>query len=287
MARTRRRTSRRTTTQRAAGLIALALPAPVQRVADTRLGSLLMLVGAPVLIMFGLLNVKMVDGFPTFTFNRTKAVELRNAASQHINNLENQAISQNWGQSTIDFLHAAQGANHDHQAPAFPSTRPQTSNSAYNNQQPAYPSQHQGQSPQYPTQQYSAQQYPTQQYPTQQYPTQQHPASYSQQQQYPATYQQPQYPGSSQQPYPQSYQQGSYSQAYQQQPYQAAVQQPYNSQPARTFQQPTQQWPTGYAQQPYQANTAAYGQGQPSAYPSQPNSYPTPAYQNQGQLGRY
>ena len=56
MARSRRRTSRHTTTQRAAGLIALALPAPVQRVADTRIGSLIMLVGVPAMIVFGLLS---------------------------------------------------------------------------------------------------------------------------------------------------------------------------------------------------------------------------------------
>ena len=125
MARSRRRTSRRTTSQRAASLIALALPAPIQRVADTRIGSLLMLVGFPVMIVFGLLNVTWVDGFPTFTFNRNKAAELRNAASQQINELEHQAALQNWGQPTVDLLHAVQGPSHTHRSPAFPSTQPQ------------------------------------------------------------------------------------------------------------------------------------------------------------------
>jgi len=224
-----------------------------------------MLVGAPILIMFGLLNVTWVDGFPTFTFNRNKAVELRNAASQHINNLENQAVSQNWGQTTVDFLHAAQGPNHDHQVPVFPSTRPQSTSTAYNPQQSAYQTQPFGQQPQYPQQQV--------------------PVSYQLQQQYPETYQQQQqYPAN----YQQTYQQGAYPQTYQQQPYQPPYQQPYSAQPFRPLQQPTQQWPNGYVQQtPYQANTAAYGQAQQGGYPSQQYNYPLPSNQNQGQLGRY
>ncbi len=268
MARSRRRTSRRTTTQRAAGLIALALPAPVQRIADTRLGSLLMLVGAPVAIVFGLLNITWVNGFPTFTFNRHKAVELRNVASQQINNLENEAISQNWGQTTVDFLHAAQGPNHQHQIP-FPSTQPQTTSSAYNSQQTTYPAQPYGQQAQYQQQQY--------------------PAS-NQQQQYPAAYSQQQYPANYQQPY---------QQGYQQQTPQAPYQQPYAAQQSRTSQQASQAWQNGYAQQqqqqPYQANTAAYGQGLQGGYTQQQYNYPMPsstnngqnAYPAQGQYGRY
>ncbi len=135
MARSRRRTSRRTTSQRAAGLIALALPAPVQRFADTRIGSLLMLLGFPIMILFGLLNVTWVDGFPTFSLNRNKAAELRKAASEKFNDLEHQAVLQHWGQPAVDLLHAAQGPNHTHQAPAFQSTQPQASSPAYDRQQ--------------------------------------------------------------------------------------------------------------------------------------------------------
>ncbi len=135
MARSRRRISRRNPFQRAAGLVALALPAPVQRIADTRIGSMLMLVGFPVMILFGLLNVTWVDGFPTFSLNRNKAVELGNVAREKINDLENQAAFQNWGQSTVDLLHAAQGPNHTHQASPFPSTQPPAYGQAYDWQQ--------------------------------------------------------------------------------------------------------------------------------------------------------
>ncbi len=202
MARSRRRTSRRTTTQRAAGLIALALPAPVQRVADTRIGSLIMLVGVPAMIVFGLLNVTWVDGFPTFTFNRNKAAELGSVASQHLNNLEHQAATQNWGQSTVDFLHAAQGPNHEHHFPTLPSTQPLASSPAYDWQQQRM-SQQQQYSLQYQQPQYQ-QQYP-QQYQQPQYQQPQY-----QQPQYPSQPQNQQWPANgSQQAY-----QGNYAPAY-------------------------------------------------------------------------
>ena len=169
MARSRRRTSRRTTSQRAANLIALALPAPVQRIADTRIGSLLMLVGFPVMIVFGLLNVTWVNGFPTFTFNRNKAAELRNAASQQINELEHQAVLQNWGQSTFDLLHAAQGPNHTHRSPAFPSTQPQVASQAYDWQQQQQQQQQLYQRQVYEQQLRQQQQQQQQQFPPPQY----------------------------------------------------------------------------------------------------------------------
>ena len=180
MARSRRRTSRRTTSQRAANLIALALPAPVQRIADTRIGSLLMLVGLPVMIVFGLLNVTWVDGFPTFTFNRNKAAELRNAASQQINELEHQAVLQNWGQSTVDLLHAAQGPNHTHRSPTFPSTQPQVPSQAYDWQQQQQQQQQLNQRQVYEQQlrQQQQQQFP---YPQYQPPSQPWPANAGQQ----------------------------------------------------------------------------------------------------------
>jgi hypothetical protein len=172
MVRTRRRTRTRSASQRAASLIALALPAPVQRIADTQIGSLLMLVGVPVLIVFGLLNITWVDGFPTFSFNRAKASELRNVASQQLNQLEHQAATQNWGQTAVELLHAAQGPNHQHNAP-FPSTQPRQ-DSPYNAQ--PNPLQYQTQ---VAAQQFQPQPYPSYNaYPTTNY---QQPNYYSQQ----------------------------------------------------------------------------------------------------------
>lgn len=171
MARSRRRNTRRTTSQRAAGLIALALPAPVQRIADTRFGSLVMLVGVPTMIVFGLLNVKWQDGFPILSLNRDRAAELRRAASDGLNGLENQAASEDWGQTVVGFLHAAQSPNHAH-APSFPSTTPQPPSIATNSQQ----QQQQQQQLRYQQQQYAGQYqqngYIQQPQYLQQYPTQ-------------------------------------------------------------------------------------------------------------------
>jgi len=167
MARSRRRNTRRTTSQRAAGLIALALPAPVQRIADTRFGSLLMLVGVPAMIVFGLLNVKWQDGFPTISLDHERAAELRRAASEGLNGLENQAASENWGQSVVGFLHAAQGPNHTH-APSFPSTTPQApSTAAIWQQQQQLRYQQQQYAGQYQQNRYQQQPPYLQQYPTQ------------------------------------------------------------------------------------------------------------------------
>ena len=179
MARSRRRTSRRTTSQRAAGLIALALPAPIQRVADTRFGSILMLVGVPAMIVFGLLNVTWQDGFPTFSLNKSKAAELQRAAQNRLNGLERQAATEDWGQSVVGFLHAAQGPNHTH-APNFPSTSVQPTSTATNwqqqeqlrHQQQLYISQQQvyQQQPTYQPQPTYQQQYVQQQQPNPQWP---------------------------------------------------------------------------------------------------------------------
>ena len=203
MARSRRRTSRRTTSQRAAGLIALALPAPIQRVADTRFGSILMLVGVPAMIVFGLLNVTWQDGFPTVSLNKSKAAELQRAAQNRLNGLERQASTEEWGQTVVGFLHAAQGPNHTH-APNFPSTTAPPTSAATNwqqqeqlrHQQQLYISQQQAyqQQPAYQQQSQHMQQ-PTyqQQYAQQQYMQQQPKplSAYGQPQQQPN----PQWPG--------------------------------------------------------------------------------------------
>jgi hypothetical protein len=291
MARSRRRTSRRTTSQRAAGLIALALPAPIQRVADTRFGSILMLVGVPAMIVFGLLNVTWQDGFPTFSLNRNKAAELQKVAQDRLNGLEHQAATEDWGQSVVGFLHAAQGPNHTH-APNFPSTSAQPTTAATSWQQQE----------QLRLQQ---QQYLSQQQAYQQQPTYQQQPQHSQQ----PTYQQPTY----QQPYSQQqYSQQQYSQQ------QNTQQQPNPSSPYGQQQQPNPQWPgtAGFQFNPLTSpsnNSASiygttnygstaqpngYANGYSPGYPPQNPSGGAPwpqtgngnqnSYNNQnGQLGRY
>jgi hypothetical protein len=246
MARSRRR---RTTTQRAAGLIALALPAPVQRVADTPLGSLLMLVGVPALFVFGWLHVSFVDGFPTFSLDGRKAAELRRATSQQLNELEQQAAQQNFG-VVADVLHSIQGPNHTHGQPMYNPL-----------QQPINPSS-------YLTAQQMQQQLQQQQQLLQR---QAYEQSVYQQQQNQGFQQMPyQQPGYPQSPFPQQ----SYAQTAYQQP-QSNPQPPYQNQ-AQAF-------------QPNLQSNAAYGQyagqysGQNYPVPVQPSNLPSTSQRPFGQ----
>lgn len=109
MARSRsRRTHRRSATQTAASLLALALPAPVQRVADTRLGPLLMLVGVPTAIVAGLINIDWNGGTPSLSIDQQRAAEIRNVARDQLNNFDSQGGLQNLGQAASDLLSHAQ-----------------------------------------------------------------------------------------------------------------------------------------------------------------------------------
>ncbi len=218
MARSRRR---RTTSQSAAGLIALALPAPIARVADTRLGSLILLVGVPAMLIFGMLNIKMVDGFPTFSFNADKAAELRRAASQHLNDLEHQSAQQNWGVAT-EFLHAVQG-DHNHNPTSYNPLQLPSNNPNYLTQQ----QQQQAYEQTLYQQQQNQRLHPQQNYQQQNYQQQ----NYNQQGYAQPNYQQPSYPqqptyqpqaGYQQQPVyqqPNAYQSATYQQQAYQQPY--------------------------------------------------------------------
>ena len=269
MARSRRRTSRRTTSQRAAGLIAMALPAPIQRVANTRVGSILLLVAVPAMIVFGLLNVTWQDGFPSFSLNRNRAAELRRAAQERLNDLEHQAATEDWGQSAVNFLHAAQGPNHTH-APAFPPTTPLPTNPATTWQQQQQP---------YPQQPYQQQAYQQQQTYQQQ--------PYQQQQ----TYQQQPYQQYSQ--YPQ--QQGKPVSPYGQPP---PPNPPWSGNAGYPINPGYGAANNGTANYGSAAQPNGFANGYPAGYPQQnPNSRTLPpqagygyqnSYSNQnGQLGRY
>ncbi len=94
MARTRRR--KRSSTQRIAGLVALGLPAPMQRVADTRLGSLMMLIFIPAMIISGVLTVDWKNGTPSLNLNRNKAQELKQKATDELTQWSQDGTLQNW-----------------------------------------------------------------------------------------------------------------------------------------------------------------------------------------------
>ncbi len=98
---------RRSASQRAASLLALALPAPLARAADTRLGPLIMFIGIPAMIIFGLLQVNWQNGTPRLTINQDKAHELCEAAKNQLSNLDAQGRLQHLEQTAVNAWNAA------------------------------------------------------------------------------------------------------------------------------------------------------------------------------------
>lgn len=142
MARTRRR--KRTSTQRIAGLVALGLPAPMQRVADTRLGSLMLLIFIPAMVISGVLTFDWKTG--SINVDRNKAQQLKQKAANEITQWSQDGTLQNWQANVERAWHQAQEnlpqsqnatsqGSWQPQHPAwqqrnentFPSTRPSTS----------------------------------------------------------------------------------------------------------------------------------------------------------------
>ncbi len=194
MARSRRR-NRRSTSQNAASLLALALPAPFQRLANSQLGPMLIFFGLPALLIVGFLQIDWQDGTPHLKVNPQKASELKAAVKDHLGNIENQPLIQQWQQAARQSWNSQPpSANSPFPQPQYPqqtTSQPSTGNSApvgkpqapfpstnpptyvstqsqpqadYRNysqeqQQPMVPLQ-----PQYAQQQYAQQQYGQQQY---------------------------------------------------------------------------------------------------------------------------
>lgn len=63
----------KTYTQRLAQVATIGMPAPVQQVATSRLGSRLLLILIPILIATGVLTISFSGGLPSVSFNRDRA----------------------------------------------------------------------------------------------------------------------------------------------------------------------------------------------------------------------
>ncbi len=155
-----RRTTRRTASQTAASLLALALPAPVQRVADTRVGPLLMLVGVPTMLALGLLNIDWSNGTPNLSIDQRRASELHHATRETINKFDTQGGLQGLGQAATDLINQAQsyaqnpyGSNpyaqdpysqNPYANPSSTSNLPAAHSSTHAQSQPAWPTRNSG-----------------------------------------------------------------------------------------------------------------------------------------------
>ncbi len=199
-----RRSYRKSTSQHAVSLFASTLPRPLQYVANTQLGSRLLLFGIPALIVAGVLHLKWDGGFPHFTVDQNRAAELRSVARDELGRITDPATIQQLERSATNLWNASQGQGY------APNTSYNYSNGA---NYPSTPNQ----SPQgygYPS---SSAAYPqTTQQPYNYSPPQQQPSNYpySQYQQPSNPYSQPGYAQSS--PQPQYYSQPQPTPQYQQ-----------------------------------------------------------------------
>lgn len=151
----RYRRKRKSSTQRIASLVALGLPAPVQRVADTKLGSLLMLIFIPAMIISGVLTVDWENGHPKINIDRMKAKALKDKATTEFTQLSKDGTLRQWQDNAQQFWNNAQ--NNMSQPPqsnsgnltwpsqagwqnqgqkVFPSTNPASSQGNFANQAP-------------------------------------------------------------------------------------------------------------------------------------------------------
>ena len=175
-----RRTKSRSSSQRAISLLASTLPGPVQRIAETTIGSTLLIFGIPILIVAGVLQLDWTGGIPHLSVDRDRAAQLKNAARGELQRIAPNQI-QEWEDSASKLWHASQSGS-------------QPEGNAFTGlPRNAFPPTHQQQLFQYPQQQQSYQQQPTFQQPPPYYQPnyQQQPVPYYQPQQY-QSYQPPQ-----------------------------------------------------------------------------------------------
>lgn len=95
----RRRKKRRSATRSTASLLALALPAPLQRLASSPFGPLLMFLGLPAMLVAGLLQVDWENGAPHLKVNPEKASELGQVVQDRLGNLPGHTTVEQWQQT--------------------------------------------------------------------------------------------------------------------------------------------------------------------------------------------
>lgn len=76
----RRRRRRTTTTQRIARVATVGMPYPVRAAFGTRLGSFLLVLGGPLLLVTGILTIEWDSRGPRFRFHRDRAAAIRQEA---------------------------------------------------------------------------------------------------------------------------------------------------------------------------------------------------------------
>jgi hypothetical protein len=73
----RKKKSKQNAVQMVAGVATMGMPAPVQKVASSKIGSLLLLAAAVVAIATGAITISFQGGLPSVTVNEARAQQLR------------------------------------------------------------------------------------------------------------------------------------------------------------------------------------------------------------------
>ncbi len=68
---------KKSTIQKAAAIATMGMPAPVQRLATSKLGSMLLIVGGLALVATGAITISWQNGTPSVTVNEKRAEELK------------------------------------------------------------------------------------------------------------------------------------------------------------------------------------------------------------------
>lgn len=90
---------KKTIAQRAVGLAAPVMPAPVAKVVTTRWGSRLFILLLPFLFATGVLTISWNNGIPTLNFDRARAWVVGQQVGQRVEQEAVEAAQQGWGQA--------------------------------------------------------------------------------------------------------------------------------------------------------------------------------------------
>jgi hypothetical protein len=73
----RKKKSKQNAVQMVAGVATMGMPAPVQKVASSKIGSLVLVAGAVVAVTTGVLTISFQGGLPSVTVNEARAQQLK------------------------------------------------------------------------------------------------------------------------------------------------------------------------------------------------------------------
>lgn len=78
------RTRRKSSSQKIVDVVTMAMPSPVKHVASSRLGSMLLILLMPLLLVTGIVSVRWQDGWLRWTWDKQRAVQVKDSVTAEI-----------------------------------------------------------------------------------------------------------------------------------------------------------------------------------------------------------